>query len=246
LTAGFKDHFSGHALSYAAYRPHYPSSLFEYLAGLCSGHDLAWDCATGNGQAARKIAPFFRQVIATDASEQQIANAAACKNVEFRIAPAEKSGLASESANLVTVAQALHWFHIDAFFSEATRVLKPGGILAVWSYDRCRIDGDCNETVEKVFAEVENFWPPERAIVESRYRDIELPVAAVKPAAFSMRTTWHAEEMLGYMQTWSASQRYLRANEADPTAPYADELRSRWGPGVREVAWPLTVKIGKK
>jgi SAM-dependent methyltransferase len=250
LTAGFKDHFSGHADSYAAFRPHYPPSLFEYLAGLCAEHIQAWDCATGNGQAARRLAPFFANVIATDASEQQIANASPCDKVEFRMAAAESSGLENHSVDLVTVAQALHWFDIDAFFAECQRVLKPGGVLAAWSYANCYIerasDGECNETVEKIFAEVEDFWPPERKIVAGRYRSITLPFPEISADPFAMRASWQAGQMLGYMRTWSASQRYLRANGTDPTELFADELKRRWGPGQREVCWPLTLKVGKK
>jgi len=246
LDIGFKDHFSGHAGSYAAHRPSYPEALFSFLASCCDEHDLAWDCGTGNGQAARSVAPFFKQVVATDASIEQIAAASPHARVEFRVAAAESSGIDPESVDLITVAQALHWFDIERFFEEACRVLKPGGVLAFWSYERCLVNRNCNEVIEKIFAEVESHWPPERAIVEDSYGSITLPVPETPVESFEMQLEWTAHEMLNYMRTWSATQRYMRVNSADPVALYAQELARAWGDGRRDVRWPLTFKAGRK
>jgi ubiquinone/menaquinone biosynthesis C-methylase UbiE len=241
----FKDHFSGHAGSYAEFRPGYPETLFAYLAAQCAGQDLAWDCATGNGQAARSLAPYFSRIIATDASEEQVASASPHTQIDFRVARAESSGLETASVNLVTVAQALHWFNIDRFFTEALRVLKPGGVLAVWCYEHCHVDAACDETIEKVFTETDAYWPPERKIVDDRYQGITFPVAELPAEAFSMSAFWTANDMLGYMRTWSASQRYLAASGKESTAPWTDELQQRWGSGAREVKWPITLRVGK-
>jgi ubiquinone/menaquinone biosynthesis C-methylase UbiE len=135
----FKDHFSGHAVEYAKFRPHYPDELFEYLASISPRHELAWDCATGNGQAAVGLARHFDSVIATDASAQQIASAELNDRISYRVAPAEASGIDSASVDLTLVAQALHWFDIDRFFTEAKRVLKENGVLAISSYRSCRL-----------------------------------------------------------------------------------------------------------
>src|SRR5689334_7229839 len=105
----FKDHFSRRASLYATYRPHYPESLFQYLVGLTNDHDLALDCGTGNGQAAVELAKYFKRVVATDPSSAQIRNAEARDNIEYRVAQANEAVLPARSADLVTVAQALHW-----------------------------------------------------------------------------------------------------------------------------------------
>jgi len=220
--------------------------LFNYLAAQCTGHELAWDCATGNGQAAISLARHFKKVIATDASARQLASASRHAKIDFRVARAELSGLDAGSINLITVAQALHWFDIDRFFSEATRVLRPGGVLAVWSYERCHVDPACDEIIEKVFAEIAPYWPPEREIVEDRYQSITLPVPELPAEEFFMSVSWTASDMLGYMRTWSASRRYLAASGKESTGLWEDELQQRWGPGVREVSWPLTLRLGKK
>jgi SAM-dependent methyltransferase len=242
----FKDHFSGHAGSYAAHRPSYPESMFAFLASSCVDHELAWDCATGNGQAARLLTPFFDRVIATDGSEQQIASAEQHPKIEFRVALAETSGIDAGSVDLITVGQALHWFDIDAFFAGACRILKSGGVLAVWSYERCLIGAECNEVIEKVFAEVEDYWPSERDIVDGHYSSITMPLPEIPVDAFEMQLDWTAVEMLAYMRTWSASRRYIQANRSDPVALYEQELQQKWGAGKRDLRWPLTIKVCRK
>jgi SAM-dependent methyltransferase len=246
LQTRFKDHFSGHAGQYATYRPQYPDALFRFLADSAAARTLAWDCATGNGQAARGLAPFFDRVVATDASDRQIAAAVPMEKVEFRTAAAEASGLDPESVDLLTVAQALHWFDIPRFFTEAQRVLKPGGLLAVWSYARNRVNDACDPIVSRMFAEVEDFWPPERLIVENHYRDIVMPVAELPAPQFEMKVCWSVDQALGYFRTWSASQRYRRERKADPVAVIEQDLRRAWGDGRLYVYWPLTLRLGRK
>lgn len=164
----------------------------------------------------------------------------------FRLARAEDSGIEANSVDLVTVAQALHWFDIDAFMQEAGRVLKPGGVLAAWSYHHCRVSPQIDTVVEAVFAEVEAFWPPERTLVENRYRDIRLPFAEIPAGEFCMQASWTADNMLDYMRTWSASQRYIAANGKDPTEGYAGALQALWGAGNRAVRWPVILRLGRK
>lgn len=166
--------------------------------------------------------------------------------MEFRTAAAEDSGLDAGSVDLVTVAQALHWFDIPKFFDEAARVLRRGGLLAIWSYARNRVDERCDPVIGRMFAEVEDYWPPERAIVESHYRDIELPFEELAVPAFDMTAEWHADDALGYFRTWSASQRYLRDRQRDPVAVIEEDLRDAWGGGQRTVTWPLALRVGRK
>ena len=173
----YKDHFSGIAENYQTYRPCYPATLFEHLVTLVDNRDIAWDCGTGSGQAAIRLAQHFNKVIATDASAEQIANAESHPKIEYINAPAEQSDLPAHCANLVTVAQALHWFDIPAFYSEVKRVVKPGGIIAVWTYGKMKLEIPELRSILGHFYHdtVGPYWPPERKQVEDQYASIPFP-----------------------------------------------------------------------
>ena len=190
--------------------------------------------------------PYFDKVLATDASPEQIASAEQHPDIEVHVATAEASGIDSASVDLITVAQALHWFDLDGFFAEACRVLKPGGILAAWSYERSRITPACDEIIEKAYVETDAYWAPERKIVENHYRDITMPMPEISTEAFEMQLDWTADDMLAYMRTWSGTQYYIKANGTDPIALYEEELKEAWGRGSHEVRWPLTLKVCQK
>ena len=243
------DHFSPIAQTYAQARPHYPAALFEWLAGLCRHHDRAWDCGAGSGQASVALAGHFKTVIATDSSAAQIAQAVAHPAVDYRVAAAESSGLADASADLVTVAQALHWFDFARFFDEVRRVLRPGGVMAAWSYGIVHIEGEAVDALALAFYhdEVGPYWPPERRHVEDGYRSIPFPFEAIEAPAFSMVLDWTLDELLAYFRSWSATARYQRDRGVDPVAALAQQLAGVWGDpqARRRVQWPLSVRAGR-
>lgn len=246
----FHDHFSSLAAQYAESRPTYPPALFEYLASLCARRERCWDCACGSGQASASLAGYFDSVIATDASDKQVAAAEPHSRVEYRVAPAEASGLASQSIDLVAVAQALHWFRIGEFFAEAQRVLKPRGVIAVWSYGVQKFaDEKIDAEVQRYYGEVVGpYWPPERAIVESGYRDLEFPFDELTPPPVVMEERWTLERLLGYFRSWSATGRYVKAHGVDPVMEIGENLAQLWGDPAapRSIWWPLAFRVGLK
>ena len=172
----FHDHFSGHATTYREARPLYPPALFDWLAREAPVRTLAWDAGCGNGQASVTLAARFARVFATDPSANQIANAAARPNIEYRVEPAEQCSLPSASADLVTVAQALHWFDFARFFAQAGRLLKPGGLFAAWAYADCRVTPAVDALKDRVYIDLTGpYWPPERDYVDAGYRTIPMP-----------------------------------------------------------------------
>jgi len=245
----FKDHFSEQSKGYSKYRPHYPNELYQYLSGLCTGHDLAWDCATGTGQAARGLSKFFDHVVATDGSEKQISRATGPKNISFRVARAEQSPLESSVTDLITVAQALHWFSHDDFFREAKRVLKPGGILAVWTYNLLHIRPDIDEIIQKLDQDiVGEYWPPERQYVREDYTTIEFPFDEIKGMPpYNMTALWALDDLIGYLRTWSSVVRYKADRGGDPLEEIIPDLRVLWGDVAvqKSVQWPLTIRAGR-
>jgi len=242
----FKDHFSKQAADYARFRPRYPRELFEYLGGVAPSRALAWDCATGNGQAAVELAEVFERVIATDASEKQIANAQPYERVEYRTASAEESGLKSGTLDLTMVAQALHWFDQPRFYEEVRRVLKTNGVLAASAYNLLTIEPAIDKVVNRYYHDVVGpFWLPERKLVE-QFADFPFPFHEIHAPKFEMTAQWNLDHLLGYLGTWSSSQCFIAAKGNDPLEQIIDELRAAWGnpQRVRSVIWPLTLRVG--
>jgi SAM-dependent methyltransferase len=213
-------------------------------------HELAWDCGAGNGQASVDLAEHFQNVIATDASAAQIAQARAHARVEYRVAPAEDSGLAPGSIDLVIVAQALHWFNLERFNAEVARVLKPGGLFAAWCYGNQEIEGAAVDALVKDFYYnvVGPHWPPERQHIVNGYRDLAMPFPPADAPAFTLRAHWDLAQLLGYFRSWSASARFTQARGFDPVAQLEPQLRSCWGDASRKriVEWPLILRVARR
>jgi SAM-dependent methyltransferase len=243
----FKDHFSQQAAYYAKFRPRYPDELFEYLATIAPGRELAWDCATGNGQAAVGLARVFNRVTATDASEKQIANAEPHERVEYYVATAENCKIDSGKVDAVVVAQALHWFELDRFYMEVKRVLKPAGIIGATAYNLLHVAPAIDAVVNRYYYEIVGpFWPRERALVEN-FAELPFPFEKIDAPQFRLEANWNLEYLLGYLRSWSSTQRYMAAKQHDPLELIVDELRAAWGDPtqLRHVVWPLTLRLGR-
>jgi ubiquinone/menaquinone biosynthesis C-methylase UbiE len=244
----FKDYFSKQAPEYTRYRPHYPAAIFEYLATLTVDHQLAWDCGTGSGQAALGLTNYFEKIIATDASDKQIANATAHDRITYIVAAAEKTEITSGSVDLIVVAQALHWFDLDKFYAEVRRVSKSGGVLAAWSYSLLRITPDIDKLVDKFYTEVVGpFWPGERKFVDDKYQSIIFPFQPLSTPSFEMEARWDLNQLIGYLKTWSAVQRFKEENKTDPVEAFAQDLNREWGrPGEKKgINWPINMRVGR-
>jgi len=248
MVTTFKDHFSSHSAGYAAFRPGYPEALADYLAGIAPARDLALDCGCGSGQLSVLLAERFARVVATDASAQQIANAAPHQRIDYRRAPAEASGLAAASVDLVTVAQAAHWLDLEAFYAEARRVARPGAALALITYGIIELDGAPGAIVARFYHEVIGaFWPPERRHVETGYRSLDFPFDELEAPPMAMRADWSLAALIGYVDTWSAVRNAEKALGRAPIEAFAAELEAAWGAAedAREIRWPLSLRVGR-
>jgi SAM-dependent methyltransferase len=250
LMKPYADHFSRVATAYATCRPGYPPALFAYLSDLAPRHELAWDCAAGSGQATLPLAAMFSRVLATDVSAAMLERAPRHRKIEYRVSGAEDSGLADSSADLVTVAQALHWLDTEPFYAEVERVLAPGGVLAVWSYANQLLgDAALDAIMARFYTEVVGpYWPAERRHVETGYRTLPFPYAELEAPAFAMEERWTLPQLLGYVGTWSATQRLRETQGYDPVSRLAGELAESWGDpaSARLVRWPLSLRVGAK
>lgn len=245
---GFEDHFSEQAREYASHRPHYPGELFVYLASISPGHNLAWDCGTGNGQAALELARHYKRVVATDASADQIGQAVPHEKIDYRVERVEEVSLEPRSADLVTVATAVHWFDLDAFYQVVRRVSRQDGILAVWMYHLPVIDPSIDPIVEYYYQDVlAGYWPERFHYLAERYQTLPFPFEELKPPEFTMRADWELGRLIGFLDSWSATRRYKKERGENPIANIWEDLFKKWGEygQQRTIRWPLYLRVGR-
>ena len=212
-----KDKFSEQSKQYQQFRPHYPDILFNFLYSTIQNFDTAWDCGTGNGQVAGKLSEKFDKVFATDISENQLKEAVRKENISYVLSRAEKTEFPDNSFDLITVAQALHWFDLDNFYKEATRVAKPDAILAIWGYHLLRLSPKINQIIDNFYAEtLSSYWDPERKIVDEEYKYIPFPFKEIEAPKFEIIVNWNFKQVLGYFYSWSAVQNYIKTNGSNP------------------------------
>jgi len=244
----FEDHFSGHSEKYAQSRPRYPDEIYAYLAAIAPATSLAWDCGTGSGQAALGLAQHFDKVYATDASADQISHAYRHEKVDYQTEPAEHVSLSDSSVDLVTVAVAIHWFNFDEFYREVKRVLKPGGILAAWTYSLTEISPAIDVLIQHYYGEIlKGYWPERIHYLEEKYETLPFPFEEIIPPVFTMEIRWNLTQFAGFLDSWSATQRYKTQMGQHPLEMIWDSLVDAWG-GEKEtrlVRWPLYFRIGR-
>ena len=240
-----KDNFSKQAAVYAQYRPQYPDELFRYIMGFVKENNMAWDCGTGNGQSAKELSKFFNTVFATDISQKQIDNAYRADNIFYSLQPAEQTGLPAESIDLVTVSQALHWFNFEKFYAEVNRVAKPGAVIAVWTYSLLRISEIIDPVIEHYhFNTLGNYWDAERKYVDDNYTSIPFPFEEIKTPAFAIKVNWDLHDLEGYLQTWSALQKFIAANNSSPVDAVIAQIKPLWGSNEkRELIFPVHMRL---
>jgi SAM-dependent methyltransferase len=226
----FHDYFSDHAKLYASARPSYPEELFRFVASIAHDRERAWDCATGNGQAAVGLARYFAEVEATDASDDQIANAVAGPNITYAVRSAEESGFPPRYFDAVCVASAIHWFDYERFYPEVKRVLRSRGVVVAWGYDHLSVstefDAEFDRRVERVIAP---YWPPRKKLLHDGYRDVPFPFERIEPPPIEMREDWTFGQLMAFVRSWSGVQRCIAAQGEEFLTAAVVALKSAWG-----------------
>lgn len=236
------DHFSSFAGTYASYRPSYPAELFERLAELSPSRDHAWDAATGTGQAARSLTEHFDRVTATDVGTGMIAAATPHPKITYAVGSAEAPDLPDQSVDLITIAMALHWVDQEAFWATCQRVLKPDGVLAYWGYLLPQISKPVDAILRHYHDEtVGPFWPPDRGPLMNLYADLQPPAERLLQLDLEMHSHWRLEQVVGMLDSWSATHRAREQSGHDPLPAVANLLSIVWehDQGEMLVRWPL-------
>jgi ubiquinone/menaquinone biosynthesis C-methylase UbiE len=241
-----KDNFSGHAADYANYRPYYPAEMIQYIVSFVNDKSTALDVATGNGQVAVALAPFFKEVYATDISAKQLENAKTAPNIYYSVNRAEATGFEADAFDLITVAQAIHWFNFGAFYTEARRMLKPDGVLAVLGYGLLYTNKEADTIIRSLYKDVlGTYWDAERRYIDEHYETIPFPLQEIEVKKFMNSFTWTFEQLLGYLNTWSAVHHYIKEKDQNPVDIIKDELYSAWQASDKQVNFPLLLRLGK-
>jgi len=242
-----KDYFSDNSPGYSQFRPHYPQEMIQQIVSLVPNKYAALDVATGNGQLAAKLADFFQTVYATDISENQLKQAPDIKNVVYKKMLAEHTDFTDNQFDLIAVAQAIHWFDFETFYKEIYRILKPDGIFAVLGYGLFSTNKDSDKILWRLYEEIVGpYWNPERNYLTDEYQTIPFPLEEIVNEKFTQSYTWSFEQVIGYLETWSATANYKKAhNNENPIDIVREELRVSWDKGDTKVAFPMFLRIGK-
>lgn len=241
-----KDLFSSNANQYAAFRPDYPNELYDFIFSHVNSFSTAWDCGTGNGQAAKVLAQKFDKVLATDISEKQMENGFQTSNITYSVSPAEKSSFLNQTFDLITVAQAAHWFKLNLFCNEVERVAKPGCVIALWGYGLLSVNPEFDTQLKDFYKNVVGpFWDPERKLIDEAYATIPFPFREINCPQFSFTKQWNIAHLEGYLNTWSATQKYIAATNLNPVTKFIEANANAFGEGVQEVKFPLFMRLGR-
>ncbi|QXX85285.1 class I SAM-dependent methyltransferase [Acinetobacter lwoffii] len=245
----FKDHFSQQSQDYALFRPHYPDALGKLLAELSPSTKLAVDIGCGSGQLSEVLANYFDQVMAIDASSEQIAQAKPHPKIQYGQAFAEDIPCADQSVDLISVAQAAHWLDLEKFYAEVRRIARPNAILALISYGVFSVDEPHLNHYFKPFYEVTlaPYWPPERRHVDEGYKNLPFPFQEIVIRPPVLQVEWNFYQLIGYISTWSAVKAATQALGHNPLNALADALLPEWeDPELpRVIRWPLSVRAGR-
>ena len=241
-----KDLFSSQSKAYAAFRPTYPAELYEFIFNRTRNFDIAWDCATGNGQVARDLSKRFKKVVATDISQQQLDEAFKASNIEYSISKAEETSFADETFDLITVGQALHWINTNQFYKEVCRVGKKGSTIAVWGYSVLTVSNAIDPLFNAFYFEkVGKYWDAARRLVENKYASVEFPFQNKSEAEFEIKVEWTIDQFAGYLTSWSATQKFIKAEGFDPVPDFIQSIKHLWTTGEEKlVRFPVFIKVG--
>lgn len=242
------DNFSKQSAHYALYRPTYPPALYDFLLSHTSAREAAWDCGTGNGQVAVTLSNIFSHVWATDISENQLKQAPVIPNISYVHTRAEQTSFASNTFDLITIAQAIHWFDFGKFYEEVYRTAKPNALIAIWGYGLLQIDPILDPIVDSFYSEqIGKYWDSERKYIDEAYRTIPFPFQEIATPGFEIEAEWNLTQLEGYFNTWSSVQKYIARHQVNPVQEVIHQIQPYWQPteGKKQIRFPVFMRAGR-
>jgi len=232
---------------YARFRPTYPTELVELIVSLSPNLYSAWDVACGNGQLTHELSKYFEHVIGTDISQEQLDIAIKNENIQYKVESSAQSSLEKNSIDLITVAQAIHWFEFDSFYTEVKRVAKPDAIIAILGYELLSISKEIDDCIIDFYTKTLNgYWDERRKYIDEQYSTIPFPFEEMKIPHYSCKLQWNREDLLGYLSTWSAVKKYMKDTGNDAIEIIKPHIYSMWEVNQeRKVTIPIITKIAR-
>ena len=242
-----KDNFSIQSDQYLKFRPTYPNELYDFILALVKTKNTAWDCGTGNGQVAAELSKHFTKVYATDISEKQIKSAIRKDNIFYKVECAERTSFRENTFDLITVAQAVHWFNFNDFYHEVKRTINPNGIIAVIGYGLIETDKEANQIISHFYKTIlGKFWDKERKYIDENYQTIPFPFNEIESPILFNNFEWTFEQLTGYFETWSAVRHYIKAKKENPIDLIQKDLKETWKTELlKTVRFPILLRIGR-
>ncbi|KDP26233.1 hypothetical protein JCGZ_22479 [Jatropha curcas] len=255
--------FIKQAKQYAEARPSYPKELFQFIASKTPIKDLAWDVGTGSGQAVHSLAEIFKNVIATDTSSKQLEFAPKLPNVRYQQTPPtipmeefEQYISIESSVDLVTIAQAMHWFDLPKFYHQVKWVLKkPHGVIAAWCYTVPEVNDSIDSVFKPFYAiDSEPYWEAGRKWVDDKYQNIYFPFEPVEgsddtgPVKFVIERVMRLDDFFTYLRSWSAYQTAKEKGVDLLRNDVIEKFKNAWnedGSDEKVVKFPVYLRIGK-
>lgn len=241
-----KDLFSAQSALYQQARPIYPVELIKQLLPYVPAQQCAWDCGAGSGQLTQLLAPHFQQVMATDISAKQLAQAPILENVQYSVQSAEQTDFPAQHFDLISVAQAIHWFDFEKFYAEVRCTLKPAGLLAVIGYGLIRTDQQrINQFIDELYREIlKGYWDAERHYIDEGYRTIPFPFQEYPAPELNMHFEWSVVQLIAYLNTWSAVQHFQRRHQQNPVDLLLNQLQDHDLQKKIQVHFPILLRLG--
>lgn len=243
------DRFSKQSNTYVSARPRYPEEIYKFLSGISPARTLAWDCGTGNGQAAIHLVEYFDHVYANDLSQNQIQNAFQHERIKYDVCTAEDANLQEHSVDLITVAQAIHWFDLEKFYAITNKALKPNGIIALWAYGFISADDQALDSLfQKVGKEIlHEYWDPQVHKIWKGYDQLDFPFKEVEHPQWHMHIQWSRTDFISYIESWSAARKYQDTNNQSIISEIITDLEKLWpDPNIQQTfRSPITSRIGR-
>ena len=233
---------------YATYRPQYPEEVTSYLSSIAPETKLAVDVGCGTGQLTQHLSTSFYQVVGIDPSSEQINNAFKANNINYQCSPAEKLELPDNCVDLITVAQAAHWFDLPEFYKEVSRVGKNGAVIALISYGVLRLEGELDKHFQDFYwNKIGRFWSSRRKMVDDGYKTLDFPFEELKHPAININLNWNFSEFIGYISTWSAVRNANESNNTHLFSDFASQTETLWGEvdNTNQITWDVNMRVGR-